>query len=349
MSPSTGVLTYLSQKSKDFDIIVDQAEDEIAAINKGIGAWYAGGRAMVTTSGGGFALMTEGISLAGMLESPIVVHLAQRPGPATGLPTRTEQGDLQHALNAGHGEFPRIILSPGTPEDAFYLTQRAFNHADKYQVPVIVLTDQFLLDSSFTSPTFDPSRIDIEKHFVMTKSDYCRYQLTESGLFPRGIPGYGEGTVGVDSDEHDEDGRITEDLNLRIRMVEKRLHKKLGLIRAESIPPKLYGVKDYRVLALAWGSNYYVVKEAIDVIGRNDLSMLHFNQVYPLNPKVNEFLEKAEELVLIENNATGQFGRLLQLETNFQIPPQNKLLKYDGLPFPREQVVEFLKKIVNEG
>ena len=148
MSPSTGVFTYLAQQSEDFGIIVEQAEDEISAINMGLGAWYAGARAMVSTSGGGFSLMTEGISLAGMIESPMVIHLAQRPGPATGLPTRTEQADLELALHAGHGEFPRILLAPGNLEDAFYLTQRAFNLADKYQIPVIVLTDQHLIDSS---------------------------------------------------------------------------------------------------------------------------------------------------------------------------------------------------------
>jgi 2-oxoglutarate ferredoxin oxidoreductase subunit alpha len=342
MSPSTGVLVFLSQRSQKFGIVVDQAEDEIAAINKGLGAWYAGGRAMVTTSGGGFALMTEGLSLAGMLENPMVIHLAQRPGPATGLPTRTEQGDLQHALYAGHGEFPRIILTPRTPEDAFYLTQRAFNLADRFQVPVFVLTDQFLVDSSFTSERPDLSQVQIERHIVETGPDYKRYRIMEDGVSPRGIPGYGEGLVGVDSDEHDEDGHITENLNLRPRMVEKRLHRKLEIMRKESIPPTLYGSEDYKTLALAWGSNYYVVKEAVDTLGREDLVMLFFKQVYPLSPSTMGYLDRAEEVAIVENNATCQFGRVIQLETGLRIPEANRLLKYDGLPFPVDPVSEFL-------
>jgi 2-oxoglutarate ferredoxin oxidoreductase subunit alpha len=277
-----------------------------------------------------------------MLENPMVIHLAQRPGPATGLPTRTEQGDLQHVLYAGHGEFPRIVLTPGTSEDAFYLTQRAFNLADRFQVPVFVLTDQFLVDSSFTSERPDLSQVQIERHIVETGPDYKRYHITEDGVSPRGIPGYGEGLVGVDSDEHDEDGHITEDLNLRPRMVEKRLHRKLEVMRKESIPPILYGSEDYRTLALAWGSNYYAVKEAVDTLGREDLAMLFFKQVYPLSPSTKGYLDRAEEVAIVENNATCQFGRVIQLETGLRIPEANRLLKYDGLPFPVEQVSEFL-------
>jgi len=225
MSPSTGVLIFLAEHAKDFGIIAEQAEDEIAAMNMAIGAWYAGARAMVTTSGGGFALMTEGLSLAGMLESPIVIHLAQRPGPATGLPTRTEQADLELALYAGHGEFSRIILAPGKVEDGFYLTQKAFNLAEKYQVPIFILTDQYFVDSYYNTACLDLSDIDIEKHIVKTDVNYKRYKLTANGISPRGIPGLGQGLVVVDSDEHDETGHITEDLDLRTRMVNKRLGK----------------------------------------------------------------------------------------------------------------------------
>ncbi|UCG90433.1 MAG: 2-oxoacid:acceptor oxidoreductase family protein, partial [Candidatus Heimdallarchaeota archaeon] len=188
MSPSTSVLVFLSRHAENFDIIVDQAEDEIAAINKGIAAWYAGGRAIITTSGGGFALMTEGVSLAGMLETPMVLHIGQRPGPATGLPTRTGQEDLQHVLNAGHGEFARVILAPGTPEDAFYLTQKAFILADKYQIPVFILTDQFFLDSHYSIPDLDLSNIKNDKYIVKTTRDYQRYRITDDGISPRGIP-----------------------------------------------------------------------------------------------------------------------------------------------------------------
>jgi 2-oxoglutarate ferredoxin oxidoreductase subunit alpha len=149
----------------------------------------------------------------------------------------------------------------------------------------------------------------------------------------------------VDSDEHDEDGHITEDLNLRPRMVEKRLHRKLEKLRRESIPPILYGSEDYKILAVAWGSNYYAVKEAVDTIGRDDLTMLFFKQVYPLNPSTITYLDRAEEVAIIENNATCQFGTMIQFETGFRIPKGNRLLKYDGLPFPVEQISEFLTSI----
>ncbi|RDE10768.1 MAG: 2-oxoacid:acceptor oxidoreductase subunit alpha [Candidatus Thorarchaeota archaeon] len=345
MSPSTPVLIFLSQHSQEFGIIVDQAEDEISAMNKGIGAWYAGARGMVTTSGGGFALMTEGLSLAGMLESPMVIHLGQRPGPATGLPTRTEQGDLKHVLNAGHGEFPRVLFAPSTIQDAFYLTQRAFNLADKYQVPVFVLTDQFLLESSYDIPPLNLSGVEVEKQVIRTDSAYRRYALTESGISPRGIPSYGDGLVVVDSDEHDEDGHITEDLLLRKKMVDKRFYRKLERIRKEAIPPELLGSRSCRFLVISWGSNYHVMKEALTKSERRDIAVLHFNQVYPLHESVTSYLGKAKKLAIVENNAGCQFGRLLQVETNISIPAENCLLKYDGMPFSVEEVVEFLHNL----
>jgi 2-oxoglutarate ferredoxin oxidoreductase subunit alpha len=344
MSPSTGVLTFLSQHAKEFNIIAEQAEDEISAINMVLGAWYAGGRAMVTTSGGGFALMCEGVSLAGMIESPVVIHLAQRPGPATGLPTRTEQGDLQLALYAGHGEFPRIILAPGNPKEAFYLTQKAFNLADKYQVPVFVLTDQFLIDSYYNMPNFDISDLKIENNIVKTDKNYKRYKFTENGLSPRGIPAFGEGLVCLDSDEHDEEGHITESMEIRTKMVDKRL-RKMALIRNEIEPPKLIGKNDYKILIIGWGSNLNVVTETLERLGREDVSFLHFTQLYPLHPKTSDYLKKAADIIIIENNATSQFGNLIKLYTGFEI--RKRILKYSGLPFYVEEVLDCLKRLIN--
>ena len=340
MSPSTGVLAFLAKHAKDFGIVAEQAEDEIGAINMGLGAWYAGARAMATTSGGGFALMTEGVSLAGMLESPMVIHLAQRPGPATGLPTRTEQGDLELAIYAGHGEFPRIIFAPGTIEDAFFLTQRAFTLADKYQVPVFVLTDQYIIDSYYNTSAPDLSKLDIEKHIIRTKKDYRRYELTESGISPRGVPGFGDGLVTVDSDEHDTEGHITEDLNLRIRMVDKRL-KKGQLLTKENIPPELTGAKNYKNLIVCWGSTYHIAEEAVKEIGRDDVALLHFKQVYPLPDETAGYLQKAERTIIVENNATSQFAKLIKLQTGIEI--DKKILKYNGLNFFVEELIEKLK------
>jgi 2-oxoglutarate ferredoxin oxidoreductase subunit alpha len=343
MSPSTSVLVFLSQHAENFDIIVDQAEDEIAAINKGIASWYTGGRAMITTSGGGFALMTEGVSLAGMLETPMVLHIGQRPGPATGLPTRTGQEDLQHVLNAGHGEFARVILAPGNPQDAFHLTHKAFNIADKYQVPVFILTDQFFLDSHYSIPDLDLSEIKNEKQIVKTTHDYKRYRFTDDGISPRGIPGYGNGLVNVDSDEHDEDGHITEDVHvIRPKMVQKRLFKRLDLLRREFIEPELIGSKDYKTLVIGWGSTYGVIKEAIESLGRDDIAFLYFKQVYPLNEKIGGILRKAEKAIILENNATSQFGKVLKLELDFDT--DETFLKYNGMPFSVEEVTAFLEK-----
>jgi 2-oxoglutarate ferredoxin oxidoreductase subunit alpha len=345
MSPSTGVLTFLSKYSQEFNIIAEQAEDEISAINMVLGAWYSGARGMVTTSGGGYALMTEGISLAGMIESPVVIHLAQRPAPATGLPTRTEQGDLKHALYSSHGEFPKIIYSPATLEDCFYLTQKAFNFADKYQIPVYILTDQYFIDSFYGIKDLDLNKIKNKNHFIKTSKDYKRYRFTKNGISPRGIPGYGSGLVCVDSDEHDEYGRITEDIDTRVKMVEKRL-RKYSDIKKEIILPDLIGEKDYKFLIIGWGSTYHIIKEALGNIGNKDIAHLHFKQIFPLHDDTIKFLNKAETTIIIENNATSQFAKLIRQQTGYEI--KNKILQYNGLPFSVETVTREIKKIIGD-
>jgi len=344
MSPSTGVLVFLAKHGKDFGIIAEQAEDEIAAINMAIGAWYAGARGMVTTSGGGFALMTEGLSLSGMLEMPVVIHLAQRPGPATGLPTRTEQADLELALYAGHGEFPRIILTPGTLQEAFHLTQKAFNLADKFQVPVFVLTDQYLIDSYYNISQLSLRDIKVEKHFIKSTQNYRRYELIADGVSPRGIPSYGDGLVCVDSDEHDSEGHITEDLNLHTKMVDKRL-KKLESIRKEIVPPEFIGPKKRKNLVICWGSTYHIVREAIEILSRDDTAMLHYKQVYPLHESTADFLKTAEQTIIVENNATSQLGK--QIKLNFGIDIDRKVLKYNGLNFAVEEIVDELQTLLS--
>jgi 2-oxoglutarate ferredoxin oxidoreductase subunit alpha len=298
---------------------------------------------MITTSGGGFALMEEGVSLAGMLELPIVIHLAQRPGPATGLPTRTEQGDLELALYSGHGEFPRIVYAPGGIQDLFYLTQQAFNLADKFQIPVFVLTDQYLMDSYYNTMEFKLTERDIERYTRKTKKNYKRYQLNINGISDRGIPGWGEGLVLVDSDEHDEQGRITEDLSLRTRMVDKRL-RKLKAIKEKTISPELVGNKEYEVLVVSWGSTYHIVKEALENLKDNRVSFLHFKQVYPLPSETEDYLKKAKKVIVVENNATSQFSKLLKLYTGIEV--EHKILKYNGLPFFVDELIGKLEKVI---
>ncbi|PHJ12135.1 2-oxoacid:ferredoxin oxidoreductase subunit alpha, partial [Fervidobacterium sp. SC_NGM5_G05] len=311
MSPATTVFTELSRLSPQYGILVDQAEDEIAAANMAIAAWYAGARAMVSTSGGGFALMTEAISLSGMIETPIVVHLGQRPGPATGLPTRTEQGDLNLVLYAGHGDFPRIIYAPGNLCEAYQLSAKAFNVADKYQVPVFVLTDEYFLDSFYNVQ--DMPEVKVERYIVKTDENYRRYEITEDGISPRGIPGYGKGLVRVDSDEHDEYGHITESEEVRIKMVDKRL-RKLNKILDDFVEPKLFGDTNYEYLVVSWGSTQHIIKEAVEKLGNEKIAVLHFSQVYPIAPHVKGYFEKAKKVIFVEQNATGQFANLLKLE-----------------------------------
>ncbi len=342
MSPSTAILVFLAQQSKEFDIVVEQAEDEIAGINMALGAWYAGARALVSSSGGGFALMTEGTSLAGMIESPVVIHIAQRPGPATGLPTRTEQGDLELALYAGHGEYPRIIYAPGSIEDGVYLTQRAFNLADKFQVPVFILTDQYYIDSYYNCPMVDISGVQNKQYIVETYKDYKRFALTESGISPRGVPGNGQGLVAVDSDEHDEEGHLTEDTDIRITMVDKRL-RKFESIREVVIPPVRTGPENSENLIVCWGSTGNIVREALEKVNMNTISMLHFKQVYPLPPDVSTYFSGAQKTVIVENNATAQFAKLLKLHSGIEF--DEKVLKYNGMPFSVGELTEHIGRL----
>ncbi len=335
MSPGTGLLTFMANHGLEQGVLVEQAEDEIAAVNMVIGAWYAGARGMVTTSGGGFALMEEAISLSAMTETPCVIHLGQRPGPATGLPTRTEQADLNLVVYAGHGEFPRIILAPGSLEDGVLLSQKAFYLADKYQVPVFILTDQYYLDSKGQMERIILTADSLSQHIVKTDADYRRYRLTEEGISPRGIPGFGEGLVKTDSDEHDEYGMITEDFNVRIAMQDKRLNKE-KLILEEDYMAELIGPPDYKHLIVGWGSTYGVLKEFIETSPRKDLAFLNVKQVFPLHPDLKRYFGQAQSVAVVENNATGQLADLLILKLGVSVT--HRVLKYSGEPFSIEDI-----------
>jgi 2-oxoglutarate ferredoxin oxidoreductase subunit alpha len=347
MTPSTGIMNYLAGKEKEYGIIVEQAEDEIAAINMALGASYAGVRSMTGTAGGGFALMVEGLSLAGMTETPLIVALGQRPAPATGLPTRTEQGDLSFALYSGHGEFPRVIFAPGTPEQAFFLTHKAFELAEKYQITVIILFDQYLGDTAWTFEEFDLKMITYTDYRLRGKKfaeikGYKRHALTDTGVSPLGIPGDSRNLVVTDSDEHDEEGHLIEDAETRVKMVEKRLFKKLPLIRQEIAPPFLYGNDHPDIVLTGWGSTYGVIKEAVDSLSKEkSIAMLHFSELFPLPaPESSDYLkllQNAKIAICIENNATGQFAHLLRAETGFHYI--HRISKYDGRPFTVENLL----------
>jgi 2-oxoglutarate ferredoxin oxidoreductase subunit alpha len=350
MTPSTGIMNYLASKEKEYGIVVEQAEDEIAAINMALGASFAGARAMTGTSGGGFALMVEGVSLAAMTETPVVIAMGQRPGPATGLPTRTEQGELHMILHAGHGEFPRFIFAPGTPEQAFFLTNKAFDLAEKYQVPAFLLFDTYLADTQWTYRGFDLSRMRnadyrLRGDAFQKLSVYRRHAFTEDGVSPLGVPGDAKHLVVTDSDEHDEDGHIDETAPTRIQMVEKRLKKSLRM-KEETVPPFVYGDHHPDIVIACWGSLYGIVRESVDELAASyGVAMLHFSELQPF-PGTGKFdylafLERAKLTVCVEQNATGQFARLMKSETGYEFTEQ--VLRFDGRPFTIEGLVKELK------
>jgi 2-oxoglutarate ferredoxin oxidoreductase subunit alpha len=337
MTPSTGIITFLAKEEQRLGVFAEQAEDEIAAINMALGASYAGARAMTATSGGGFALMVEGVSLAGMTETPLVIVLAQRPGPATGLPTRTAQGELLFAINAGHGEFPKMVLAPSNPYDAFQKTVKAFNLADKYQMPVIVLTDHFLADSQFSISDFGLSALVPDFHLADPSEikDYMRYRVTENGISPRLYPGQSHHLVGADSDEHDERGHITEDLGSTVKaMVGKRLAKLDGL-KEEISPPEQTHVNDTDTVLVGWGSSRDAILEGIHLLEQEGkrADMIHFTELWPL-PKFA--FPEGKAYITVENNATGQLARLLRSE--YGVSFQGTINRYDGLPLTGEYI-----------
>ncbi len=354
MTPSTSIMNTLASYQTEAGIVVEQAEDEIAAINMAIGANYAGIRAMTGTSGGGFSLMTEALGLAGITETPLVVANVQRPGPATGFPTRTEQSDLSFILTASHGEITRMVIALRNPEESFYQTTRAFNLSEKYQVPVILLSDQYLADYTVTVPAFDVSHVTIDRHFADGSSysedhPYQRYELTDNGLSPRLIPGKIPGLVVLaDSDEHDEDGHITESAEMRINMMKKRMGK-LELIKEELQEPWMLGDAQPDILLLAWGSIAGPLEEAITRLRKENESLsigaLVFGDLWPLPTKqLTSLAEKAKVLVNIEQNYTGQLAKLIRQETGFHCT--KSILKYDGRQMTPEFILEMLKKEV---
>jgi len=345
MTPATSIMEYLAEKAGKYDLIVIQPEDEIAAINMAIGASYAGLRAMTATSGSGFCLMVEGLGLAGITETPIVVVDGQRPGPAVGLPTRTEQGDLQFVLHAHHGEFPRAVLAPAGVEEAFWLTVKAFNLAEKYQLPVIVLTDQHLATSYATVNRFDLSKVTVDRGLLYSArpgspQEYKRHQLTESGISPRAFPGQEGVLVVTDADEHDETGHLTEDARSRSQQVQKRLAKLEGL-RQEIAPPKPHGPKKAETTLIGWGSTYGAIREAVDILNAEGASVnsLHLDEIWPFPAaEVVSALDSARNSYVIENNATGQLSRLIRAETGREA--SDRVLKFDGRPFTPAGIVQ---------
>jgi 2-oxoglutarate ferredoxin oxidoreductase subunit alpha len=352
MTPSSSILEYVADKGREHGAVMIHVEDEISAMNMAVGAGYTGVRSMVATSGGGFALMVEALALAGMTETPVVVVLGQRPGPATGLPTRTEQGELFFALHAGHGEFPRAVLTPANVADAFYAAVKAFNLAEKYQTPVIVLTDHHLASSYATVDSFDLAKVEIDRGALLSDAevknltDYKRHAVTASGVSPRALPGQGKALVVTDSDEHDEAGHMIEDAATRNQQVEKRLRKRDGLNR-EITPPEFRPAKGAAVTLIGWGSTYGAIREAAALLKQDSrpVNTLNFRQLWPFpSEAVISSLKKAKHNIVVEGNATGQLAQLIKRETGQSV--DGSILKYDGRPFSPREIVDRLNREV---
>jgi 2-oxoglutarate ferredoxin oxidoreductase subunit alpha len=356
MTPASGILHWMAAHSASQKVVVKQAEDELAVINMGIGAAHAGVRAMVGTSGGGFSLMVEALGLAGMTETPLVIVESQRAGPSTGLPTKTEQGDLNMMLGASQGDFPRIILAPLTVEDAYYATIEAFNLAEKYQCPVIVASDLLLSEHIETVDELS-TKVVIDRGQLLTSAPsepYLRFKITENGVSPRAIPGTA-GTIFVAaSDEHEEDGVVVSDVlsgipkyvKERERQMEKRM-RKLDYARNEISAPKLYGVQDAELTLVCWGSTFGVAMEAADMLTADGIptNVYGIRNVFPFKAEpVIQAFKSAKKLLDVECNFTGQMARLIRAETGLEIT--DKFLKYDGEPIYAFEIVNKAKKMV---
>jgi len=351
MTPGSGILLGLSVDGPPLGLVFEQAEDEIAALNMAIGASYAGARAMVATSGGGFALMAEALSLAGMQEAPVVIALGMRPGPATGMPTRTGQEDLAFALSAGHGEFPRLVLSPGSVEEAYALAHHAMEMSEAYQVPCILLTDQYLADTVVDADPGDFPALPVNRRIVRgndvprdSRGRYLRYAITEDGVSPMAVPGEPGITVVADSDEHTEEGHLTENHGVRIAMVEKRTRKGEALAM-ETLPPLLAGPPDAEVLLIGFGSTKGVIAETREILSAEGVATaaVHLRQVAPFPARaVSEILDRYRTALTVENNRTGQLARLIRAETGCEV--SGTIGRFDGLPFTPGEVAERVKE-----
>jgi 2-oxoglutarate ferredoxin oxidoreductase subunit alpha len=357
ISPATDESVYLEAKGPQYQLTVVQAEDEIASINMAIGAAHMGIRAATSTAGPGFALMSEGFGFAAITEAPgPVVFLWQRGGPSTGLPTRTEQADLQFALHPAHGDFPHIVVASGDIEEAFLDSFESFNWADRYQVPVIVLLEKFLASSLFTSDRLDTSKLRIDRGLVYQpvtpeKNGYRRHAITADGISPRSLPGTPGGIFSTTSDEHDPEGHITEGIENRIAMMRKRMQKLMTAAREipESFKFKLYGPRRADLTLVAWGTTKGAILDAMAELELEGFSV-NFLQVRLMRPfpaqEVEGLLRDARRTILIEASYTGQLGALIREQTGIGL--DYRILKYDGRPFSRNEIVEGVRQALSE-
>lgn len=343
MAPSTSVMNYLNIYSEHMGILIEQAEDEIAAINAIIGSSSTGLRSMTGSSGGGICLMAEGIGFSGIAEVPAVIIDVQRPGPATGLATRTEQSDLDFITNISHGEFPKIVLSFRNVEDCFYKTFKAFNLADKYRLPVILLSDQYLADSGKTIKKINFDKLKISRFITDSPTHYKHHSL-ESLIYDRALPGNDTCTVMTDSHEHNEYGNISEDSATRKSMMKRRMAK-LELIREELEEPFYIGNKEPKILLLAFGSICSVLEQAYNKLGNDDIGVLLFSDIFPLPVKqIKKYSKFAKLIISVEQNYNNQFAKLIRKETGISV--DRHINKYDGRQMSPDYIIKKIKELI---
>lgn len=356
MTPINMIMTNLTGHALKYGIVLKEPEDEISGINMAIGASYAGVRSMVATSGGGFALMSEGLGLAAQSEVPLVIIMGMRPGPATGMPTWSDQGDLRFVLHAAQGDFPRIVLAPGDLREAFSYTMRAFNLAEKYQLQVIVLVDKHLMEGHGTVPMSemkaDASWFKLERGRILSdkdlegETDYKRYLVTDDGVSPRALPGHKGGISLSGSDEHDEHGLYNEEAEVRTTMMEKRF-RKLQAAEKDIFLPELLGDKDAAITIVSFGSTKMAALDALTILKRQNISanLLNISFLSPFpSAKVTSLLKHAKKTLVVEANYTGQFEGLIREKTGIEF--SHRLRKYDGRPILAHEIVERVKEVV---
>lgn len=351
MSPGTPIIESLIPFENQLPMVIEQAEDELAAVNMAIGASFAGVRSMTATSGGGFSLMTEGLGLSGMSETPVVIINAQRPGPATGLATRTAQADLLFAIHASQDEFPRFVFAPGGVLEIYKTMKRAFHLSEKYQVPAIVLLDQYLVDSIRTEPDeFTIGRsyqsyID-DQDLPERPSRYSRYQMSVTGISPRRLPCKSDSLVRALGNEHTPEGFTTEDPGLRELMVEKRLKKQTYMTKDMSLPSVFCMESDF--FLVGWGSTKGSIMEACLHLREEGINAgwIIFEDIWPLDEAALTTLLSAKKMIMVEGNATSQLGSLIRQLTG--IDYQSTILKYDGRPIYPEFIIERVKKMAGQ-
>lgn len=346
MSPISNILHTFAKYQEKYGFIYKQPEDEISAINMTIGAAYAGARSLTATSGGGFALMSEGYGLAGMTETPIVIIEGMRPGPATGLPTWSGQGDLQFVLHAHQGDFPRIVLAAGDIRESFYLTMKAMNLAEKYQTPVVVILDKDICDGVQSYPVFDISGYKLDRgKLTREKNDnFERFELTDDGVSLRSIPGFGNFFI-ANSDEHDEEGFSSEEVDVIVKHQQKRMRKLEKCEKDDMEAPQLFGPENADVTIISWGSNKGSILTALKEFP--NVNFLHITWMNPFPTEaVKKTLTRAKYVIDLEANITGQLAQVIAEKTGIII--SDKFLKYDGRPFFPEEVIDKLKKVLKK-